>query len=183
MKSARSKSFARIAVILAGALLCASGWHSLYRAAADTNTAKVQVKLDATNIQPRQLEQSTGEALVREYSKAWSTLAAAIEQNRADLLNESFVGTAHDKFASQIDWQKKNGLSVRYVDHGHNVQALFYSPEGSAVELRDTAQVETQILDGGKVVSSQTETRHYVGIMTVADDRWKVRVLESVPSF
>jgi hypothetical protein len=180
---AKKTGIVRIGLLLAGGALCLSGWLPLIHSArvhAD-NTPGIPVKLDASGIQPRQLEQSTGEAVVREYAKAWQSMAAAIEQNRADLLNDSFVGNAHDTLASQIEWQKKSGLSVRYVDHGHELQGIFYSPEGSAIEVRDTAHLEIQILDGGKVVSSQAADRHYIGIMTVADDRWKVRVLESVP--
>ena len=79
--------------------------------------------------------------------------------------------------------QKKNGLRTRYIDHGHQVEATFYSPEGSAVQLRDTAQLEIQVLDGDKIVSSQNVTRNYIAVVTVVDDGWKVRALDSVPGF
>ena len=79
--------------------------------------------------------------------------------------------------------QKKNGLATRYVDHGHHVSATFYSPEGSAVQLQDTAQFEIQLLDGSNVVSSQKVTRKYIAVVTVVEDSWKVRVLEGVQDF
>jgi hypothetical protein len=63
------------------------------------------------------------------------------------------------------------------------VQATFYSPEGSAVQLQDTTQLEVQILDGNTVVSTQTVTRKYIGVVTVVEDSWKVRVLDGVPGF
>ena len=143
----------------------------------------VQVRLDASQIQPRPLEQLTGQAIARTYSNAWKNMESAVEQNRPELIDESFVGYAHDKLLSQVQEQKKSGLATRYVDHGHQVSATFYSPEGSAVQLQDTAQFEVQLLDGGKVVSSQNVTRKYIAVVTVVEDSWKVRVLDGVQGF
>lgn len=141
----------------------------------------VQVRLDASHIQPRPLEQLTGQAIVRTYSNAWKNMETALAENRSDLIDESFVGYAHDKLLSQIEQQEKNGLSTRYIDHGHQVEALFYSPEGSAVQLRDTAQLEIQLLDGSKVINSRTVMRKYIAVVTVVEDGWKMRVLDNVP--
>jgi hypothetical protein len=150
-------------------------------AAAESDT--VQVRLDASHIAPRPLEQLTGQSIVKQYSSAWKNMETALAENRPDLIDEGFVGYAQDKLAAQIKAQQKNGLATRYVDHGHQVQATFYSPEGSAVQLQDTAQLEIQLLDGGKVVSSQNVTRKYVAVVTVVEDRWKVRVLDAVQEF
>src|SRR5437763_12719203 len=143
----------------------------------------VQVRLDASQIQPRPLEQLTGQAIVKAYSNAWKNMEGALEQNRPELIDESYVGYAHDKLLSQVQEQKKNGLATRYVDHGHQVSATFYSPEGSAVQLQDTAQFEIQLLDGSNVVSSQKVTRKYIAVVTVVEDSCKVRVLEGVQDF
>jgi hypothetical protein len=167
---------------IALALVISGGLPLLSRVFADTPDV-VQVRLDASNIQPRPLEQLTGQAIVKKYSQAWKDMETALAENRPGLLDESFVGYAHDKLLSQIKEQQKNGLSTRYVDHGHQVEATFYSPEGSAVQLRDTAQLEIQLLDGDKVVSSQNVTRKYVAVVTVVEDTWKLRVLEGVPGF
>ena len=69
------------------------------------------------------------------------------------------------------------------VDKGHHVKAIFYSPEGSAMELHDTAELQIQVLDGDKVLHSEDVTMHYVALLTAAENSWKVRVLEAVPSF
>jgi hypothetical protein len=150
-------------------------------AAAEPDT--VQVRLDASHIVPRPLEQLTGQSIVRQYSNAWKNMETALAENRPDVIDESFVGYAQEKLAAQIKAQQKNGLATRYVDHGHQVDAAFYSPEGSAVQLQDTAQLEIQLLDGGKVVSSQNVTRKYIAVVTVVEDRWKVRVLDVVQQF
>jgi hypothetical protein len=165
-----------VALILSGCLPLLS---KVFAEAPDT----VQVRLDASRIQPRPLEQLTGQAIVKVYSTAWKNMETALADNRIDLIDESFVGYAHDTLVSQVKQQRKNGLTTRYVDHGHQVEATFYSPEGSAVQLQDTAQLEIQVLDGNKVVSSQTVTRKYMGVVTVVEDSWKVRVLDGVPAF
>jgi hypothetical protein len=165
-----------IALILSGCLPLLS---KVFADAPDT----VSVKLDASQIQPRPLEQLTGQAIVRTYSNAWKNMETALAENREDIIDESFVGYAHDKLLAQVKAQQSKNLSTRYVDHGHQVQATFYSPEGSAVELQDTASLEIQLLDGDKVVASQNVTRKYVAIVTVVEDTWKVRVLDAVPGF
>lgn len=167
---------------IALALILGGGLPLLSRVFADTPEV-VQVRLDASNIQPRPLEQLTGQAIVKRYSQAWKDMETALAENNPGVVDESFVGYAHDKLISQIKEQQKNGLSTRYVDHGHQVQATFYSPEGSAVQLRDTAQLEVQLLDGNKVISSQNVTRKYIAVITVVEDTWKLRVLEGVPAF
>jgi hypothetical protein len=120
---------------------------------------------------------------VQNYTAAWQAMATALDENRPDLLNANFVGTAADKLTDTITEQRKAGLHQRYIDKGHKVDAVFYSPEGSAIELRDTAQLQIQLLDGDKVVHSEDVTVHYIALLTAAADSWKVRVLEAVPSF
>ena len=51
------------------------------------------------------------------------------------------------------------------------------------MELRDTLQLQVQLLDGDKVVNTQDATLHYVALLTAAENSWKVRVLQAVPSF
>ena len=107
----------------------------------------------------------------------------ALQQNDPDLLNEAMVGTAREGYAAQIKDQQRGRVKVRLIDHGHNAKAVFYSHEGSAIELQDVAQLEIQILDDSKVLSSENKTLNYLALLTVVDDRCKVRVLEAVPNF
>jgi hypothetical protein len=106
----------------------------------------------------------------------------ALDQNRPDLLAINFIGTAGDKLTETIQQLKKAGLHRRFVDNGHHLQAIFYSTEGSAIELHDTAKMKIQVLDGDKIVASQDVTTQYVVLMTAAENSWKVRVLQEVPS-
>lgn len=138
-----------------------------------------KISLDISNAGPRQVEDSTVKSIMIGYGRAWHDMTEALEQNRASLLPGSFVGVAQQKLANQIAAQQRSGLSTRIIDHGHKLQAVFYSPEGSAMQLRDTAQYELQVLDGSSVVSQQNVTVNYIALMTVAEDRWKVRVLQA----
>ncbi len=140
------------------------------------------VVLNADQIAPRPIEELTGHNIARDYAYAWQTLAQALEQNRADLLEGYFTGFAKSTFAKRIAEQKKAGLHVRTIDHGHKVNALFYAPNGDAMQLQDTANLEVQIFDGGKLIQRETVPVHYLVLMTPAADRWVVRQLEAVPA-
>jgi len=138
------------------------------------------VTLNAANAQPRQVEDLTEKAIVREYGAAWQNLSRALKENNASLLDQSFVGAAHQTFRKQIEEQKAAGIATNYVDKGHKLDVLFYSPEGSALQFRDTATLEVQLLENGKVIHTEQLQQQYVGLMTVYGDRWRVRILQPV---
>jgi len=168
-------------VILLGLALILTGLAPMLSRALAADEPGVKLDLDTSQIGPRQIEDVTEEAITREYAAAWHNLEAALAENRADLLEKNFIGQAQEKFADQIEAQKKSGLKTRFVDRGHTVKAVFYSPEGSAIQLKDTAKLEMQVLDGNDVIYSKPVERHYVAIMSVTGSGWKVRVLESGP--
>ncbi len=158
-------------------------------AAANPNSDQVlaagspSVSVNVSQAAPREVEDTTERSVARDYSAAWQAMADALEQNRADLLAANFIGTADEKLTAGIEAQRKNGLHQHIVDKGHSVSVIFYSQEGSAMELHDTAQLELQVLDGNKVIHSEDATVHYVALLTAAENSWKVRVLEAVPQF
>lgn len=156
------------------------GMVALHTMANDSsNLPAVQINTD--NVAGKQIEDLTRKAVARDYAKAWRTLATALDENRADILDGDFVGVAEDKLTSAVGQQGKAGLHRRYVDHGHKVDVLFYSPDGTSMELRDTAQLEIQVLDGDKVIHTENVTQQYVSLMTPTEVRWKVRLLQEVP--
>ena len=168
---------ARILVFCAGMALMISGAMPLARRIfADSNPS---VHLNAANAAPRQIEDNTQQSVLRDYTAAWKGLSTALAHNTLAPLDENFTGFALDKLTERVKEQKQNGLTTRIIDHGHKVDAVFYSPDGSAIELKDTASLETQILDGGNIIHSDQAQVHYYAVLTGAADRWKVRVLES----
>lgn len=69
--------------------------------------------------------------------------------------------------------------SLRHLASAH----LHYSPEGSAIKLQDTAELQIQVLDGDKVLHWEDVTIHYVALSKAAENSWKVRLLEAAPAF
>jgi hypothetical protein len=152
---------------------------SLWIVTAEAATDQPQVNLNVDAAGPRQVEDTTEQALRRDYARAWNSLAMALSENRLDVLNADFVGVALDELKDRVTQQQQSGLHTRYIDHGHRLQAIFYSPEGSAVQLNDTAQLEVQFLEGDKVLRSEQRTENYTVVMTAGENRWKVRVLQA----
>jgi hypothetical protein len=140
------------------------------------------VTLNADQIGPRApIEELTGRNITRDYARAWQSLAQALEENRPQLLEGYIAGFAKDNLARRIAEHKKSGLHVVTIDHGHTLVAGFYAPNGDAMQLHDTAQLEIQVFDGSKMIQQETVAAHYLVLMTPAADRWVVRLLEEVP--
>lgn len=140
------------------------------------------VRVEPSNLQgPRPLETQTADAVIRDYLHSWQSLQAALEHNRADLLDSSFVGTARDKLADTAQEQAALGLRTRYNDRSHNIRILFYSPEGLSIQLVDNVEYEEQVLDHDKVLASQPVRARYLVVLTPAEDRWRVRIFEGTP--
>jgi len=139
-----------------------------------------EVRVDTSKATPRDVEEQTQQSIVRDYGKAWQTLEQSLEENRADLLSSSFAGYALDRWTQTVKAQNAAGLSRRIVDHGHHLEVAFYSADGSALQLRDTAQLEVQYLDKGKVIHNETMTARYLVLMTPAENSWKVRILQEI---
>lgn len=173
-----NKTFLRRLILTVGIALVLSALVPMGRRAFAFAADAVSVTLNSKNATPREVEETTQQAITREYAAAWKALATALAENRTDVLPASFVGAQREKLESQIAQQKKAGLSTRILDHGHQLDVVFYSPEGSAMQLRDTADLSIEYRDGNRAVHSENVKQHYVVLMTVAEDRWKVRLLQ-----
>jgi len=149
-------------------------------AAASTHcAAQATVHVQPASVQgPRTLQERTSSAVVRDYLQSWRSFSVAFEQNRADLLDSDFVGTAKDQLAATIMQQTKLGMRARYQDRSHDIQIVFYSPEGQSVELIDKVEYDVQIIDRDKVKATQRVTGRYIVVLTPAEVRWRVRVFQ-----
>ncbi|HET6179013.1 MAG TPA: hypothetical protein VFE61_18940 [Candidatus Sulfotelmatobacter sp.] len=152
----------------------------LYLIGADTQP---KVVLDAGKAGPRAIESLTERSVVRDYRFAWASLAQALELNSSALLSGLFEGTARTWLNDAVMSQRRSGLSSRYLNQNHKVDAVFYAPEGDVIELHDTADYDLQILDGSKIIHNEHVAVRYVVLMTPAADRWVIRQIQAVPEF
>jgi hypothetical protein len=140
------------------------------------------VRVEGTDaVGPRALEKQTAAAVTRDYLQAWRSLTAALDQNRAGLLDPSFVGIAKEKLAGTIREQSDLGIQTRYRDVAHDLRIVFYSPEGLSIQLLDTVEYDVQILDHKTVQATQHVRTRYVAVLTPTEVRWKVRVFQAEP--
>jgi hypothetical protein len=158
-------------------LVCAAAVVHL-RASASDELPRVQLNVD--NVGPRAIEDLTAKSVPRDYALAWQTLEQALDRNRADVLDAYFTGFAKDELKQRVHSQAASGLHTRYRDRGHKLAAIFYAPAGDAIELRDHAQFDIEIFEGGKVISDEPVNLEYMVIMTPGADRWLVRQLQAV---
>jgi hypothetical protein len=141
------------------------------------------VEMQSNQAGPRTLEPLTENRIVRDYRFAWESLAQALESNSVSPLNGPFEGAASAWLHEAVINQRRSGLSSRYRNQVHKVEAVFYAPEGDLVELHDTAEYDLQLLDGSRAIHDQHVTLRYVVLMTPGADRWIVRQLQAVPRF
>jgi len=178
MQQARQRLSTWKLALIVSSLIVGSVFAAIFVFAAD----EPGVRIEPTNtVGPRPLEKQTETAVIRDYLKAWRSMGGALEQNRADLLDVDFVGTAKQKLAEAIQEQARLGIETRYRDTAHDLRLLFYSPEGMSLQLLDTVDYEVQIVDHGKVLSTQQVRARYVAVLTPTEVRWKVRVFQAEP--
>ncbi len=133
------------------------------------------------SVGPRTLEKQTETAVIRDYLQAWHSMSGALEQNRAELLDADFIGTAKEKLAGTIQEQAGLGIHTRYRDTSHDLQLVFYSPEGLSIQVIDTVEYDVEVVDHDKVQTTQHVRARYVAVLTPTEVRWKVRVFQAEP--
>src|SRR5437588_5652804 len=116
----------RTLVLLLGVALVISALVPVLARAANNDSGAIQVQLNFAKAAPRQLEDSTQASITRGYGNAWKVMTEALGDNRTDKLDQIFVGTARNVIADQVAGQQKSNMSVRYIDHGHKLDAIFH---------------------------------------------------------
>ena len=131
------------------------------------------------SVGPRPVETQTQASVVRDYLKAWETLSSALSENRVDLLDAYFVGIAKDKLTDTIHEQQQLGIETTYRPKSHDLQVVFYSPEGLSIQLLDNVEYDVEVRDHGKAVGTEHVRTRYVAVLTPTESKWKVRVFQS----
>ncbi len=140
------------------------------------------VRIEPPNLQvARQLQEQTASAAIRDYLQSWRSFSSAFAQNRADLLDPDFVGTARGKFTDAIHEQATLGIHTLYLDHEHDIQIDFYSPEGLSIQLIDNVSYDEQVFDHDRLIVTQIVRARYVVVLTPAEVRWRVRIMQTYP--
>jgi len=140
------------------------------------------VRVEPPSLQgPLPLQQQTASAAIRDYLQSWQSLSGALEQNRIDLLDPDFVGNARNKLADTIHEQARIGIHTRYQNRAHDLRIVFYSPEGISIQLVDNISYDEQVLNHNKVLSTQRVHARYIVVLTPAEARWRVRILQAYP--
>ena len=138
----------------------------------------VRVQPPALHV-PRQLQDQTAKAVVQDYLDCWQSMSHALDQNRPDLLDRDFIGTARERLAATIKQQSSAGLRTVYQDKSHDVQILFYSPEGLSIQLADTVDYDVQLFDHDKSLGTQHIHTRYIVVLTPSEVRWRVRIFQA----
>ena len=183
MQSARRSAFQswqRIQRWLAVSALSLLVVPAVFSASADPAP---EVTLNVANVGPRTMEPLTQRSVLRDYKLGWANLVEAFASNSTGPVNGLFAGTAQTWLNDAVSSQSRVGLTSRYLNQHHKVDAVFYAPEGDLIELHDTAEYDYQILDGSKTIHSEHAVVHYVVLMTPGADRWVIRQLQSVQQF
>jgi hypothetical protein len=143
----------------------------------------VGVEFDASKAAPRTVEDQTKRRIEADYRLAWTNLAEAVDLNDSAPLQSLFVGSAKKWLTDTVSNQQQSGLTTKYLNQNHKLEAVFYAPEGDVMELHDTAEYQMQVLDGSKVIYDQPVVAHFIVLITPGADRWVIRQLQSVPHF
>ncbi|MGA8529764.1 MAG: hypothetical protein WB622_08620 [Acidobacteriaceae bacterium] len=128
---------------------------------------------------PRPLNDTTRQAAIRDYLESWSAMSAALAENRPGLLEGDFAGTARDQLAATIQQQEALGIRTRYQPISHNIQIIFYSPEGLSIQLVDNIEYDVQILSKTKVLTARQVHARYIAVLTPTEVRWRVRLFQA----
>jgi hypothetical protein len=138
------------------------------------------VRIEPPNLQgPRPLQEQTAKAAIQDYLDSWTSLRDALEQNRPEVLDRDFIGTAKDRLASTIKEQSAAGVHAIYRDRSHDLQILFYSPEGLSIELADRVAYDVQVFDHDKSIGTEQVRTRYIVVLTPTETRWRVRIFQS----
>jgi hypothetical protein len=150
---------------------------------AASSHAETTVSVDVTKTGPRSVERLTEQSVARNYRDAWDNLSRALQFSLLEPLDGPFTGVAKDWLIASVAGQRQSGLTQRYLNQNHTLEAVFYAPEGDVMELHDTASYHEQVWDGGRLIQEQSVVVHYIVLMTPSADRWVVRNLQAVSHF
>ena len=127
----------------------------------------------------RPLEKQTEASVIRDYLQSWKSMRQALDENQAADLDQDFIGAARDRLGETIAAQARSGIHSHYQDRSHDLQIVFYSPEGLSIQMTDNVEYEQQVLDKDKVLATKVIHQRYLVVLTPSEVRWQVRILQA----
>src|SRR6516225_9036425 len=89
----------------------------LFTTGAVASAGPASVRVSQPNFQsPRPLDDQTKNTVIKDYLQSWQVMANALEQNRPDLIDGAFIGSAKADLVSTIQQQTAIGIRTRYHD-------------------------------------------------------------------
>ena len=153
-------------------------WLRFLSGVSDQPTSTVE---PTDSVGPRTLEKQTETAVVRDYLQAWHSLSGALEQNRVDLLDADFVGTAKEKLSDTIQEQAKLGIQTRYRRQSARCATGLLLAGRTIDSTSGYGDYDVQLIDHEKPQITQHVRARYVAVLTPTEVRWKVRVFQAEP--
>lgn len=145
----------------------------------------LQAQQPTVHIQPpdsqgsRVVEKQTASSIIEGYLQGWKTLQQALDLNQVSKLDPDFIGVARDKLAETIDSQNRLGIHTRYQALSHDLQIVFYSPEGLSIQLTDNVECKQEILKKDVLLTTAVVRRRYIVVLTPSETRWQIRIMQA----
>lgn len=139
----------------------------------------------SVHVQPAQLqgsrllEKQTESSVIRDYLQSWNSMRRALDENRATELDPDFIGAARERIGETIAAQSRSGIHTRYKDRSHDLQIVFYSPEGLSIQMTDNVEYEQQVLEKDNVLATKLVHQRYLVVLTPSEIRWQVRIFQT----
>ena len=131
----------------------------------------------------RPLEPATEKAVLQDYLQSWQSLRSALNLNQAELLDQDFVGTALTRLAQTVQEQAAAGIHAEYQDLSHDLQIVFYSPNGLSIQMVDNVSYDEEVFGpNNAVLATHRMHARYLIVLTPAAARWQVRIFQAQPA-
>lgn len=123
---------------------------------------------------PRDMEPATRVALADAWTSALGRIDQALVMGSTHDLVSSFSGHALSQVTAGVD--TSDGLR-RQVPVAHDLEVVFYSADGSVVELRDHALELVRVAEAGGDIVVGTRRESWGAVLLLRDGRWRVEQL------
>ncbi len=130
---------------------------------------------------PRELQEQTKDGSDSGLSGSMEEFQCSPESKPDGSFGRGFCGIAKDKLKETIKQQSALGLHTHYQDVSHDLQIVFYSPEGLSIEMTDKVEYDMQVFDHDKNLATQHVSARYVVVLTPSEVKWRVRVFQAMP--